>query len=886
MNKSKTLQIRISSRRGLVIAAVATVAVVCLLLALLAEYGVIAAADYEAKAAFGTRTPSGLSWTEVTDPTEAVLENDRVQLVLDPATAHFTLTDRLTGQVYSSFSEAEDFPVTAQEIAEYRSVVSLAFLDTNAGEWQYMGSEEHSVKAQNFSLLYAKDRLRTVYHIGTSDTAYLVPLMMEKSFYETVILEKTTSRGKRRLSRYYTLYEAANPDEDYEAMKAQYPQLEEYDLYILNDTVGESDYDKIHEYITATGYTHEAYQEDMTALGVKVSASQKQSGFTVAVDYALCEDGVQVSVPLEELKVNREQDTLYSITLLNGGMSCPSAEGNYYLVPDGSGAVLETNRTAPAVYTQEMYGPDDNRKEEKQVQLTEQLTLPCFGMKRGDGGLLAVIEEGAAATTLSATLVGTEPGNNRLYATFIYRPYIRSSIGNDRGMEDVYLFAQEPLSRNPSMQLMVLSEENNTYSGMARRYRQYLQETGVLPAEALTANALPLYADFLGSVRQQTNTLGITHSRTIALSYLEDIQAITEALQKQGVQTVRLRLKGFDEEGLEGSVADGFRLNTRLGSTAMLQTLADTLTAGGGALSLHTELSTVYRNRAFDGFDTHVDTVRTLDRKIGSLVAVYDAVTQQPAFSLGTGYLVTPRLYPKLTAGLAKDLDEKYRDVFTDISWGQAGYRLYSDYNRQMEVDRTYAAALLQEGLATLAGQRTVTVDYGFGYTLSSASHIVDMPLTCSEFTAESYGVPFYPMVVHGLVSYSGCALNTTTSLAEQLLLCAETGAAPYHTWMTESSLLLRDTRFDKSWYALNGADDVERVAQSYATLNGLLQPVLGAQLTEHSRTGEIAVSTYANGYRVLVNYSAEETIVDGVSIPAKGAVTLSGTTVVYTGSF
>lgn len=885
MSKSKTLQIQRNLRRRLVVVAMAVLAVIGLLVTLLAEYGTIDAAAYAAKEAWH-RGETSLSWTETEGTEAAVLENDRVRFVLDTATAHFTLTDRLTGAEYSSLPVAEDYPVTAQELAEYQSVIALAYLDTDAGEWMYMGSQEHSVKEQNFTVFYGEDRLRVVYRLGTVDTAYLVPVMLEKTFYETVILENTTSRGKRRLSRYYTLYEAAAPDEDYEEMKAQYPQLAEHDLYILNDTVTEGDYDKIHEYITAAGYTHGAYQKDMAALGGEVSAVEKQSGFTVAVDYSLCDDGVQVTVPLEELKVNREQDRLHSLILLNGLMGCTSAADNYYLVPDGSGAVLETDRTDACVYTQEMYGPDDNRKEEKQVQLTEQLMLPCYGMKRGAGGLLAVIEEADAAAQLTASLIGKNDGNNRLYASFVYCPYIRSSIGNDRGMEDVYLFAEEPLSRNPSVKFLLLEE--GSYSDMARRYRRYLQETKQLPSTPITAGDLPLYADFIGAVQQQTNTLGFTHSRSIALSYVEEVQAITERLQGFGVQTVRLRMKGFGRDGLEGGMPDAFRLNTRLGSKTALRVLADTLTAGGGSLSLYTELSTVYRNRAFDGFDTHVDTVRTLDRKVGTLVSVYDAVTQQPAFSLGTGYLVTPRAYTRMASDLTDRLNEEYAHIFSDISWGQAGYRLYSDYNRRMEIDRTYAAGLLQEALAILAGEqeRTVTVDYGFGYTLSTATHIVGMPLEASGFAAESYAVPFYQMVVHGVVSYSGCALNTTTSLTRRLLQCAEAGAAPYYTWMTESPLLLRDTKFDKIWYALCGADDVEQVAENYTTLNGLLRPVLSAQLTEHSRTGDVAISVYDNGHRVLVNYGIEAATVDGITVPAQGAVTVNGTTVVYAGSF
>ena len=61
---------------------------------------------------------------------------------------------------------------------------------------------------------------------------------------------------------------------------------------------------------------------------------------------------------------------------------------------------------------------------------------------------------------------------------------------------------------------------------------------------------------------------------------------------------------------------------------------------------------------------------------------------------------------------------------------------LGGDYSAKRDIDRVMAVDLMQQLLDEMAGQYPLMTDNGNGYTLSYVKHLLNLPLTSSEFSA------------------------------------------------------------------------------------------------------------------------------------------------------
>ena len=181
---------------------------------------------------------------------------------------------------------------------------------------------------------------------------------------------------------------------------------------------------------------------------------------------------------------------------------------------------------------------------------------------------------------------------------------------------------------------------------------------------------------------------------------------------------------------------------------------------------------------------------------------------------------------------------------------------------------------MVKDSFATLRRTgKKLMVSGGNDYSFGSAEHIINAPMTTTDYYIIDRQIPLYQMILHGCVDYCGSPINfsSTDDETEQLLRLIEYGASTHYsfTWADATDMKytglnsLYATKFD-TWY--------REAAEKYTAVNEALAPVSNALMTEHETldNGVVRV-TYSNGIRLYINYANEAMTADGLTVPAMG---------------
>ena len=126
-------------------------------------------------------------------------------------------------------------------------------------------------------------------------------------------------------------------------------------------------------------------------------------------------------------------------------------------------------------------------------------------------------------------------------------------------------------------------------------------------------------------------------------------------------------------------------------------------------------------------------------------------------------------------------------------------------------------------------------------------------------------------MLIHGCIDYSGAVINlgNTTDMDLIVLNLIETGASPHFKFSWQNSNELKETGISRM-YSTTFSKWKDESVEIYKRTNEVLSQVNGAFITDHKADGEVSVTTYSNGVKIYVNKGAEDSTIDGVTVPAR----------------
>ncbi|MBQ8684096.1 MAG: hypothetical protein IJ518_06255 [Clostridia bacterium] len=777
-----------------------------------------------------------------------VLSNDRMTLSINGEDFSVQLTDKNRQVVWNSN------PVEEKLTDSLKSQFSLSFYDAN-GNYSTMSSYADAVKRKQVTAYAQDDSLYVEYKLGDYElTADSIPQKLSIRRFESFV-NKLPEEKAEQLTAYYRLYES-------ESMYGIRPK-------------GLNEFMAVRQLWLEAGYTEDDLLADNAEFGLN-GAAVNRPYFTVVLQYTLNEDGFTVSVPTERLLFDDDYP-LYDITLFENFGRTDRTEDGFMFLPDGSGALIrfDAKSTRREKASVAIYGDDltvtTTAKLAQQVN-SERAVLPVFGLKDGNAGYLAIIEEGQANAYVEAYRSGGYNAYNAIYPRFIVinkdNVYMEGSSSENSKVPQF----QRTLFDGAYRVRYILLEDEVTYSEMACTYRDYLYKKGDLVKSG--SHSVPLVVETIGGVTGYKNFLGVSYVGVKAATTYEQNIDILEAFREKGVSNLELVLTGWFGGGVYHEYPKSLNLIGVLGGKKGLQSLMNYTKDKGITVFPDVNLMTVYQSG--NGFYAPNNASSTLDLNTAKLYTLSyasglhredDGVMQVESF------ILSPNCLQKVTD---KFLPALQKLGFGAVSLRSSGNELYADYDRQNTVDRITSQQKSVESLTTIAaGVDKVMIREGNSYALPYATHIMGTATESSGFLIASEDVPFLQIVLHGSKALSGDPINLQPNYHTAVLKAAEYGMS-LHLQLTHAEAhVLKNTDYAENFSSCY-TDWVEIIAAQQTRLETALNPVADALMVEHETLASgLTVTRYDNGYAVYVNYTKTAQTVGEVTVPAEDFITV-----------
>lgn len=800
-------------------------------------------------------------------------ENDKLAMFLREADSNIAILDKATGEYHYLFPATLDTDsVTATSginKVTQKSPVLLTYFDSATAKNMYSNDYMDATK-----YYVIEDGIRVVYTLGVFQKLWLMPSVMTETDFENYVATLEANGNEEGAKILKKRYRLAKVEEATEEDLAQFPTLSEQNLRILRNGLQDYIKDEVEEVFATLNYTEEQKEID-NQLDITLGNEKeiKTPYFIVAVDYKLVDGRFVVDCKAQDIQYNPTYP-LYTISVapfFDAAYAETEDEG-YIFVPDASGALIYLNNgnmVAPT-YINNVYGLDKSTNIKETFQSYDQITMPVYGIKEGNNAFLAVIEDGAAVAKISAEVAGYRYSYNNVYATFYMIQFNSLDLSSLDGKNSRNVYQETICQTDIVISFNFLSGDNASYSGMAKAYREYLLENNMLNKTEYDENT-ELYVTYVGAIDRVKTVLGMPVKVREPLTTFNQAQEITDALFNAGVLNIDVRYVGWMNGGYNHYVTKNIKVENSLGGEKDLLALADYLNSKNATLFLDASFEYAHKDRLFDGFTTYRDSIRFLDR------------TTKPAYDLDIATYQHNKLFKKF---IVKPTSvQKYVESYIDIlnSYGNVGgisartlgKDVNSDFYVKSTYDRTMTADLYTTLFAKMAENYKVMTLTGNDYTLASADVILNSSLSSNGFNSTDVSVPFYQIVVHSYVDYTGADINLSNNYTKNILKTIETGASLSTTLIYVENSIVSKTDFS-FLYSVNYEGWVSRIAEEYAEINSILKDLQTVEITNHEIVAEnVFCTTYANGTKIVVNYNKDAVSYGAYTVDAQGYLVL-----------
>ena len=581
--------------------------------------------------------------------------------------------------------------------------------------------------------------------------------------------------------------------------------------------------------------------------------------FKIPMTITLEEDGVRVKVPVESIESYGE-NRVQGVRLLSYFGAGSAAEDGYILVPDGSGALIHFNnqKTWAEQYNQPVYGRDPVLSQKYARTQKERIHLPVFGIKKSDSAVFAVIEKGDFSAYIFANTAGSteSPLYNTAGCGFtLWQTDTVTTMEAAFTQRDITVAAKKgnPI-QNAEVKYFLLEGDQCGLSDMANTYRSRL--FGENPAKK--TDTVPFVAELLGSVVKDTYFLGFPTRSTQALTTFDQAVEMLEALQRKGVDNTVLRY--LDWNGNQGKINSSVKFLGALGGQKGYTRLTEY--AAQNPVTLFPDVELLQFSENGNGLASRSDSAKTLSdipavqhRRSLSLTAVDPKSLAR--------YLINPARMEEPVQSLLQNLKG-----MKALSVGSLGNTVYGDFKaKKVSYRDSVGAEIARQFKALSDGGLSLLSDSANAYALPYVTHVTNAPVSSSRFDVADEEVPFYQMVISGIVTYSAPPLNLNGNTEQSFLQCVSTGAAPAYQWIYEDPSQVKKTESDFA-YATGWHQWIDLAANQYKKMqqNGLLT---AGRLTGFTNMDNgVRKSVFESGLTVYTNFSAGEQTVEGLPLP------------------
>lgn len=591
---------------------------------------------------------------------------------------------------------------------------------------------------------------------------------------------------------------------------------------------------------------------DETSDGVEITYMFRKAGITIPVTYILGEDYLEAWIETADIV---EEDTsesgklTTSLTIMGNFAAASTSDEGYFVIPDGSGALIRFNngKTTAKSYTGYVYGSDVTAVSLTEPAVTEQVYLPMYGIVNGDSAMMVVCTEGDSNAKLLASVSGQ---SNSSYNTCGFEFVVRDSdtyyMSGDNSTA-LTMFEDGDIKTDAlALRYYPLdSEDMSDYTDLAAAYRNYLTEEEGLDTSNASADSY-LALDLYGGMEKQQSVLGIPVEMKTELTTFEQAEDILGKLSDGGMSAIRVQYHNWTNAGISGKVDNKAKAAGILGGNSDWEALLSFASDRGITIYPAVDNETFVSGK---GYYTFSDTAVRISSSYARIYD-YDLAYGTQDETNDVLSLLSPAAYEEVYSDLAENYSSK---DLTTVSIGSLTYALYGDYGKKavscdkaQEIIEAVYQTVTDAGLSMLG-------DTANAYALPYVSELTNVPLQSSGYDLFDEDIPFYQMVVHGVLPYAATAVNSAATPEEAILLSVATGSNLHYDMIAEETSTLKDTVLDDLYYA--GASDwIDTVVESYAFAKDVLDGVGDQCITDYVSDGNRITTTYADGTQITVD--------------------------------
>jgi len=608
--------------------------------------------------------------------------------------------------------------------------------------------------------------------------------------------------------------------------------------------------------------------------GFRMTFDFEKKSTVVAMEVVLEQDSLLVTIPQSSIQesatVGEAGSVMLSIAVLNSFGAAPEGERGYILVPDGSGAIInfDNRKTNTAVYAGQVYGRDFAVSQELAPPVNEQVYLPVYGIVRkngekGDNALVAIAEKGAENATIRAN-VSRQSATSYNSAWFDFRTRTDDSYFIGTRTTKLTVYESGGIKTGDiAVRYYMLGGDDLSYADVAETYRNYLFGG----ASKAKAGSSPYYLTLGGGTVKTHSIAGFPVDLQTAGTTYAEAKLIAESLKNGGVSELVMTYNDFNTAGIKREISSAVGYSAKLGGKNGYKKLSDFAAQNGFSLYPSVNFMSYFKSGGGYSFLLHSSKQTT---KSYAAQTQYEFAFGTADKLLDTWTVLSPKYFPQIFDGLVNSFK---KEGISKISLNTATYMLYSDFSRKNPYGGNYfnrrdAVQILTEGYKKLNDNGiSLLAESANAYALPYVDFITDVPLYSSNYDLFDRDVPFYQMVIHGVIPYTTKPLNKSADADRLRLMALSTGTPLHYEFIYKNPSDFANSDYNKKFYA-NYNGWLAQSLKEYKLFHDIISDVSDKKIIGHKMISFYETeTTFEGGKTIYINTDTGEIKVNGNAV-------------------
>lgn len=609
---------------------------------------------------------------------------------------------------------------------------------------------------------------------------------------------------------------------------------------------------------TLNGY-NEAYMNgritsEKIKNGVKVTYYFDKFKISVPVEYVLRDDSLEISI--DPNKISESDDYLVlAVSPVPFMCSTANTDNSYLFVPSGSGALMYAKETSEGdrLFSGEVYGEDGSRLLTTDPIDNEPLYLPVFGACDGNEALLSIIEEGEASAVIEAKTGNSRTGYSNVSANFYVREYDTFASGTQTlNFSDLSKVSEEISTQVIKIGYYPISGENANFVGMAKRYKKYLTDKGLM--KKIDNSELTYGITFLGGTLSSTTFLGIPNTTTSVLTTFSQAQTIVEQLNEGSEMKPQVMLSGYGDNGiLPGKIGGGFTFLKSYGGNKQRLSIENYCKENN--IGLYTDFDIMRFSESGDGYSYLFDSAKSASLRT---VELSPAKTPLRDFDKNIEYRLLKR--SELKNAVEKLINNADKLSVSGIGLATLGNIAYSDYSDSKYYSKGNIAKDVSGFIKNIQkNKHTVATTAANSYAAAISDAVYDVPVNNGEYLTFDEVVPFYQIVFGGSKPLYSSALNCADNYKKHIMQSLSSGTNLSFGLINDYDFSNQKSQSEKLYAMVyeNNKDFIIGTIHKYKSFYDLIK---GASIADYEiLENGVSKTIFDNGVQLYANHNSFE---------------------------